>query len=450
MQLSKRIGQFLSSIGSAKSSAFSFGAEISHPIGGVNLGSIGITMESFYVIWRNHADVFGCVRELSENTGSAGYKWENVNDNTKDPDVVEVGKITKILTSGKKTTFRKLKSELIKDAQITGNAFLLLQKSAGSGQVIGVERIDPRTLTAVTDEYGTILRWIQRVKVNTQVFQPDEIAQFKLTDDPNSPVFGLSPLNPIIWEVRTDLAAVVSNYAFFENDARPAAQYILEEGLSQDEQKRAIQMLTEQLKGSENRHKSIAISGVKEIKQVSVSQKDMEFHVLRKFTTEKVCATYGVPKSILNYTDDVNYSNGQEQTQKFWGGTIQPLQETLQEFFNNVVLPRCGIQKIKLVFNERTFDNREYNEQSNRLDLQLGVYTINEVREMRGFDPFDPVTHGEFVDKPMIYAGMGVRPVIDVGIDMIDAALADEAAAQKYLEMLNELNTRYEKSHKKR
>ncbi len=420
-----------------------FGSEISQPINSVSLTGARISTDSFFTVWRNHGDIFACIRELCENTGSAGYVWENAIDSSKDPDLQEVRKAESILTANK--TFRRLKSDLIQDSHIAGNAYLLLQKSAGNGQFLGVQQVDPRTLSVVTDQYGTILRWVQKVKAETQEFQPDEILHFKIQRDPNSPVFGLSPLEPVIWDIRTDLAALVSNYAFFENDAQPAAQYILDENLNEDQQREAVDMIRKQLKGSENRHKSIALKGVKEIKQLAISQKDMEFNVLRRFTTEKVCAVFGVPKSILNYTDQVNYANGQEQTQKFWEGTIIPLQESLQEFINKQLLPAIGITKIRLVFNARKFDSREWDEASTRSDLQLGILTINEVRELRGYEAYDANEYGEWVDKPLIYGGLGVKPLEDIGIEVANGvpAIVDEQAAQKALQMVERTAERY-------
>ena len=43
---------------------------------------------------------------------------------------------------------------------------------------------------------------------------------------------------------------------------------------------------------------------------------DMQYEVLRRFTTERVCAGYRVPKIISGYTDGVNYTNTETQYKK--------------------------------------------------------------------------------------------------------------------------------------
>lgn len=429
--------------------SFGFSSEINSPINSISLAGIRMSTDSLFTIWRNHSDVFACVRELCDNTLSAGFEWENATDNKKDPDAKSVQLAEAILT--KNYTFRQLKNEAIKNRAITGNAYFLKQVNT-SGQVIGLQSIDPRTLSVVTDKYGTIIKWIQRVATETQTFQPDEILQWRDIQDPNNPVFGLSPLEPIIWEVRTDLSAMVSNYVFFQNDAQPAAQYILEEGLDEESIKKAVDMLQNQLRGSENRHKSVVLTGVKEVKKLAISQKDMEFSVLRKFTTEKVCAALGVPKAILNYTEDVNRSNGEEQTKKFWEGTIIPWQESFAEFVNKIFLPAIGVQNIKFCAKARKFDDAAATSEDMRADLEHGIITINEAREAKGYAAYDPSVVGEWVNEPLIFNGANVRPVEDIGIDtpaMGSDTSNDPAAVEDQIKKIRRFAKKFEYANRR-
>lgn len=445
LPLHQRIGTFIKGIGtSIAGKPVAYSSRAGALFGGANILAERVSVDNLMTAWRNHSDVFGCVRELSENCGVAGYYWENVANPDADANPESVKRAEAILNV-RGRTFRQFKRRMIQDAEITGNAFMHVEKAALDGKPLTLSFVDPRTMHVVTDSYGTIVRWIQRYKGSTVEFQPDEILHFKLTDDPNSPVFGLSALETMFWDVKTDLAAQISNFAFFENDAIPAAQYILEEDLDDEEVDKAISKLQEQLRGAANRHQGAVMKGIKEVKMLGISQKDMEFHVLRRFTTEKVCAAYGVPKSILNYTDEVNYANGQEQTKKFWEGTIEPLQEAVQEFLNTQVLPAFGITDIKLCFETRKFDDREMREQSVRSNVQLGIMTINEAREEMDMEPLDETDNGELVNKPIIYVG-NPRTLDDVGMGYGDGGLptaADSAGLNKALGMIDQAAQRY-------
>lgn len=438
MEIKQEIAKLFKKAGDSLMPAPSITSNLRMEVGpndsGVSLLGLHISVDSLYTIWRNNSDVFACVRERSENVGSQGFKWINVQDEKKEPNPKSVATANEIIEFNH--NFQKLKKRLVSDESITGNAYLLVQKNE-SGKVIGLQIVDPRTLRVVTDKYGRIIKWLQVVNAETAVFEPDEILQFKVTDDPNSPVYGLSALEPVVFEVRTDLAAMVSNYAFFQNDAQPGAMYILEDTTGEGDREAIINQLRKELRGSENRHKSVILAGVKEIKTIGINQKDMEFHTLRKFTTEKVCSVYGVPKSILNYTEDVNLANGQEQTAKFWEGTIQPLEMDLETFFNKTVLPAIGITDIKIKFNERKFENREFNENSSRLDVAMGVMTINEARKMRNLEPYEESVEGVYVNKPILFGGAGAVPLDDVGVtgDIINPDETIDQAA-KFLDGL--------------
>ena len=429
-----------------RSSSSGLQSELSAKLfGGVSLSSVRLSTDSFFTLWRNHGDVFGCVRELSQAVGVAGYYWENATSPDADPNAESVKRAEAILSHY--STVRGWLRELVSDVNISGNSYYHLERSMGTGEVMSLARIDPRTMVAVVDKYGTVKRWVQKAGASVVEFQPEEIVHFVIQVDPNSPCYGISPMEPIVWELRTDLAAMVSNYTIFQNDATPSAIYVFSDEMNDDEQAKAVETLKRELKGAENRHKQISVKGLTDIKSVSISNKDMEFTFLRTMTTEKVCAAYGVPKSILGYTDDVNLANGEEQTKKFWESSVEPQEEAIREFINRVLLPAIGITDIKWCFETRDFDNREWDESSTRADMQLGIYTINEMREMRGKEPYDPKKYSELVDTPLIFAGLAVRPVEDIGFDITSdplSAIVDEPSAEKALQKLDHLGNAYE------
>ena len=397
----------------------------------------------FYEVRRSNVDVFAVVRELSENACTEGIVFKNRSNPEKDPNSADIQKFDQLLTS-RHNTFRDWKARLIGDVEVSGNAYVHISRGSGTDKPIGLSFIDPRTMSVVTDKHGTVLSWIQVVGGVKKTFQPEEIAHFILQNDENSAVFGLSAMEPAFFEVITDKKAVISNLAFFENGAIPAAQYILDDGLTQQEQEIAVTALNKELRGEGNKHRSVALQGVKEIKVLSVSAKDMEFHVLRMLTTEKVCAAFGVPKSILNYTDSVNRATAEQQNKKFREGTIEPLEIAVAEFINENLLPKLGINDIKIKFKTKTFENQQWKEASSRADQAQGILTINEVRIERNLPIFEESEHGEFVNKPMFLQGTSVVPVEDIGVDLLDLPATDtEDKAVKEIADIQEASERY-------
>lgn len=434
----KRAGAFLERKGF---SGYSIG--VSNAVAaykGTSIANIRISVDALFTVWRNQGDVYACIRELSQNVGSNGYKWENALDPDKDANPKDYAEFERVLAAS--GGLSAIKRRMIRDVHIAGNSYFHIQKSVG-GATIKLVPIDPRTMKVVCKEDGTVLKWIQQVGMKSQPFEPEEIYQFKIEDDPNSPVYGLSPLETIIWEVRTDIAALISNYSFFENSARPDTQYILDESVNEDAQDEIIKQIQENLKGAENSHKALAIKGVKDVKVLTVSPRDMEYNLLRRFTTEKVCSALSVPKTVINYTDGVNYSTNDGQMRKFWEGTIAPLERMVEHSISTDLAPRLGVKSSKVRFNDRRFDTEE----SVREDLKLGLITINEARQKRGMEFYDAADMGEFVDKPIIFNGASAVPVMDVGQNPEPATpdpAADPAPDQnKALKLVKELAQRY-------
>lgn len=406
---------------------------------GIDIANFRFSTDVFFVIYRNNGDVFACIRELYQNVGSNGHTWINTKDGDKDPKKADYAAFDAFLKAS--GGIDAIKERIVRELNISGNCYFLKQRN-GSGKLLKLQDIDARTMSAVCSADGTLIRWIQRVGSRTQQYLPEEVWHIKRELDPNAPIFGLSPLEPIIWEIRTDIAAVLSNYAFFENSARPDTQYILDDSLDVDQQEDVIRKIQDGLKGAENHHKALAVKGVKDVKVLTVSPRDMEYNLLRRFTTEKVCSVLSVPKTVINYTDGVNYSTNDGQYRKFWEGTVQPWNRFIEATINQLGQEDFGVTESGIKFNDRRFDTEE----SVREDLKLGIITINEAREKRGMPYYDSAEMGEFVDKAIVFNGVSAVPVMDIGQDPqavpVDPTAADQPSS-KAIAKIEELAKRF-------
>lgn len=373
---------------------------------------------SLFATYRFNADIYGCVREWRENVGINGLQYIDPLDIERPIE----NKVVQILDSffSSYTSFRPLKSRIVKDLGIAGNAFLEVLKNI-NGDRVGLAPIDPRTISIVSDKHGKVYRYIQGLYGNNPVeFLPEDIIHIKLDVDPDNEVFGFSPIEPVIWEAKTDLAAAMSNYYFFENDAQPSVQYILDEGLSEDESKALIDSIKENFGGPDKRHKVGALQGVKDIKTISVSQKDMEFLQGRRYTTEKICAAYGVPKFLLGYTESVNNNNGTELLKKFFQSTIQPLEELITDVLNRELLKILGLEgKVKMLFKPMLFDEQAEVEKRALEEKKHGAITLRQYKIKTGqkITPEDEKTPN--FDGYIIENGASAVLLEDVGVDPV-------------------------------
>lgn len=265
--------------------------------------------------------------------------------------------------------------------------------------LIGFQILDPRTMTKFIDSKGNITGYRQySSKGETRNYSTDEVAYFQFETDNDNNAFGLSALEGVVWDALTDLEANKSNYYFFDNDSVPRAVFILNDAMDyeDDEVLAQVDSLKSQMTGSENKHKSITSNLIKDVKPIALNNKDMEFINQRKLTTEKVCATLEIPKSLLGYVDNVNYANA-ENLYKSWIETVIRPDEEYYEFIMNTCLAKFTQDAqgyIVRLEGEDTNDVFKLHEDE-RKDVEKGIRTINEVRIDRGLDPLEDIPEEE-------------------------------------------------------
>jgi len=390
-----------------------------------DLSGFKVDAYSLFVAWRNNTDVYGCVREIYQNVGVGGHFFYDPKDPKRErpaPDglIQRVEKVLGYQYGG----MRGFKTRAFKQHLISGNCYIEKVQNL-HGELLGLKVLDARTFSIVTDEHGVVYRYLQKPPVTEKglepvVFEPDEVIHWKHDEDPNAEAFGFSPTETVLWEVRGDLSAAISNYFFFENDAVPAAQYILDDNISDEQAQQAVEELKKQIKGTKNRHKAVVLKGVKEIKTIRLSQRDMEFLEGRKFTTDKVCAAFGVPKVILGYTEGVNYTNHQGQRKEFYEGTVRDYEQSFEELMNQEIIPAIekGLEeKIAFGFKAASFDTEmELWDRAIRA-REAGLLTINGARSVVGEDPIDEARHGDLGEQIILGSGNGAVLLTDIGID---------------------------------
>ena len=267
----------------------------------------------------------------------------------------------------------------MRDMDVSGGAFILPVKNALSG-LHSFQVLDPRTIQITANKYGEIVKYTQRIGENVQEFEADEIFYLTETIDPDNEIVGLSKIESLIYDVMGDDEAMKSNYAFFKNNAVPNSIVILEDEISEDNYQNAINSLKKQFSGGANRHKVSTNVGIKDIKTIGQSNKDMEFISLRQFTTDKVCAGLSVPKTILGYHDGVNYSTADNHYRTFIEETIRPLEDLIAEKFTEIIAKFFPNEDIRFCFvDDRDFDRTAKIDEYIKM-LNNGLITIDEIR----------------------------------------------------------------------
>jgi HK97 family phage portal protein len=386
---------------------------------------VGVRIEAsaLYSIYKRQSDVYACVRKWRQTVGKTGYSWVDPNDAEVEVSDKVQAELDEVLgfNQGDRRSFTDLKSIVMRDLGVCANAYATYVTNQAETKVLGLQVLDPRSMAVVIDKHGTLIRYIQRIQGQEAVlFLPEEIIHWKDDSDPEQPVFGFSRMESILWEAKTDLSAMVSNYTFFDNDAKPATVFIMDGGVDETELQKIKDKMDSKYKGAENRNKTSIMAGVKEIKTLGVSQRDMEFIQQRKFSTAKICAAYGVPEFVLGHTEAVNNNNGIELKKDFIMDTIIPLEHLFAETLNSTLLVKMGLEEVaKFKFNPQViYEASEVEKRASEL-YKNGMLTLRQVKNMMGIEITTDDERQENFDSYILHSGAGAVLLEDVGIDPI-------------------------------
>ena len=118
---------------------------------------------------------------------------------------------------------------------------------------------------------------------------------------------------------------------------------------------------------------------------VSLPPKDLDFQEGRRWLRNVISNAFGVPEDLL-MTENSNRASSTTAISNYFRFTIKPKLRRLEERLNSHLMPLFD-PNLFLEFDECIPNDEILAQKQQQSDLQLGVITINEVRESRGLAP---------------------------------------------------------------
>ena len=266
--------------------------------------------------------------------------------------------------------------------------------------------LDSRNMSKILDKNWVVIAYRQRTYwwINKAEFKKDEIIYSMFKRSVKNSNYAFSKLEPLIFDVLWDFEAWKRNYYFFKNNAIPDSIIMINPEADQSQIDNVIEQLKKKYTWWENAHKFIASWAIKDIKELNISSKDMEFIQMRWLTTDKISSTFQVPKKLLWYEWKFWWNSEINSIKKeFYQWTIAWYEAYLESVINNWIQQfkdklRIDLSEYIIISDTEHFDNRELEFENQRKDIWLWILTINEVRALRWFDKYKI----EQADKPYI------------------------------------------------
>lgn len=369
-----------------------------------------IDINTYYMLYEYNWDIRQSIQKIAN---SVARNWIYLQDNQRQ--TIENNVITdEVFDLFKAPTFLKRKKDLFRNYMLSWELYFLPVRNE-AWTPIWFDILDSRIVSKTIDAYWIIQKFTVSSQWLTKEYRPDQIWYFKREDSIHSSADWMWILNWCIYDALSDLEAMKTNYSFYQNSAIPSAMLLLDDNLSTEEMQNAKDQFEAQFKWSSNQHKTMVAWWVKDIKTISLTPRDMEFINQRHLTTEKISAVFGVPKTILWYTESVNYSNWDNQRKEFIEWTIRPLESDFEHILNKLLeqFRPDLFKKLRIKVDGEQLEEEQERLEWLRKDVQCWIMTINEARIERWFEKSDD----ENADKLLV--SRNVVLLEDIALDPI-------------------------------
>jgi HK97 family phage portal protein len=287
-------------------------------------------------------------------------------------------------------SYRTLIEQVIED-MLTGGFGAIEMEPTGDGErpamlwaVDGASiRINPRwDGQPESPRYAQVMPG--QMESNAVDLRDDQLMYIRMNPRSFTP-FGLGPLEVAFETVNQFLSAhryagklaanSVAQYALWLNEATPA------------QHDRLIRWWQDEIEGT-GRVPLISTEQKPEVLRFAQgTDADMRL-AWQEFLIRMVANAFGLPPLMLGLEADVNQSTAAEMTDEAFRGAISPLAMLLAGHITRDLFGKCiGWREFEFVFNELNARDEETELAVQVQLLKAGVYTVNEVRAMRGLGP---------------------------------------------------------------
>ena len=248
-------------------------------------------------------------------------------------------------------------------------------------------------------------------------------------------LWGRSKLASIFYEIEQYSSSSIHNLSLLKNGARLSAALLVNGILTDDQFKRLQQQVDQYYAGAHNAGKMIIVEngadgattgGGSNVKELSVTPKDMDFRELRQDNRWEIFNRLNIPIPLIS-PEAMTLNNFQAAEVIFWKEAVLPVADKLLEELTLFIGARFGLSESQII----TYDPSEINalqiERNEEVLLRskIGANTDNELRTRLGDEGY---TGGDTVYKP--------ATLIPVGTDANTDQERAEPTRQKFITLI--------------
>ena len=276
---------------------------------------------------------------------------------------------------------------------LTGECYILMAKDG-----LGIprelyfrqpDRMTPKVKDGIIDHYIYL-------EGGREVNYPREDILFFRYPNPTDPFRGASPVQRKAYAYDTDKYNMIYQLSVFKNGVHLKQVLEADKMMPPDQVKKILDLFDQTYGGAEKAHKTGALIGGMKLKDVGISNKDMEFMLLANWTMRQLASAYHTPPQKLSHPEQTNLANMQALDVSWNRECILPRLVRIAEIFNTFMMLLYKEKGLYCKFDNPVPADEVFLLKKRESDLKNFVMPINEARTEDGKDG---VPWG---DKPLV------------------------------------------------
>ena len=234
----------------------------------------------------------------------------------------------------------------------------------------------PENLKAKRDKEGRIIGWEYQIGNYKREYGPEEVINLK-NYNPTDPEKGLGIIEAVRLTAQNEDYIQQHNNNLLKNGGRPSGALVVEGKLGDKEYKRLKKQTRDEFGGYDQAGKIHLFEGGAKWQDLSITPKDLDFIQAREMNRDEIAGIFGVPKSLLGFTD-ANRASAATAEYIFAKWTLEPYLTKILEQLNEFLVPRFG-DNLWLGF--EPLAQKDEQVENARREKAVNLYmTVNEVR----------------------------------------------------------------------
>lgn len=326
--------------------------------------------------------LFSIVSRLSESVASA--RWRLIDEGT-DEEVEQ----HPVINLWKRPNPYMSRYEFIEIFQqhldLVGESYWLLVGNSRN-EIKELWPLRPDRVQPIPHPTEFIAGYVYRIGTVVLNLRPEDLIWLR-RPNPLDSYRGLGPVQAILADLDAERFSAQWNRAFFLNSAEPGGIIESPEELSDADYERFILRWREGHQGVANAHRIAMLEAGMKWHERKYTMRDMQFQQLRMVNRDVILGAFGVPKSFIGQTDDVQRGNFEASMVMVAQQAIVPRLERIGLALNERLLPRMGADTLEWEFDDPSPVNRELGLEEATKGYAGHVLTLNEARRRMGESP---------------------------------------------------------------